>query len=122
MRCVSQALLGRLYLTTAPHLDGIRNLFTFNTEALSSAELGKYDHACEGRPSTGQPDTADNGHMAAAPNEQSLPAEMIKVSMLSEHIRSYERPQLIAILVRRARVRPVALVRCKAPRNATSFP
>jgi hypothetical protein len=96
-----QALLGRLYLTTASHLDGIRNLFTFNTEALSSAELGKYDHACEGRPSTGQPDTADNAHMAAAPSEQSLPAEMIKVCIISsEHFQSYKRPQLIAILLR----------------------
>ena len=42
-----QVPIGKLYLTTAAHLDSIRNLFTFNTEALESYELGRYDHTCD---------------------------------------------------------------------------
>lgn len=42
-----QAPLGRVYLTTAPALDPLRNLFTFDTDALESYELGRYDHALE---------------------------------------------------------------------------
>lgn len=36
-----------MYLTTAPALDPLRNLFTFDTDALESYELGRYDHALE---------------------------------------------------------------------------
>lgn len=39
--------MGRVYLTTAPALDPLRNLFTFDTDALESYELGRYDHALE---------------------------------------------------------------------------
>lgn len=41
------ALLGKVYLTTAPHMDAARNLFTLSTDALESYELGSYDHTCE---------------------------------------------------------------------------
>ncbi|EWM29646.1 protein mis18-alpha [Nannochloropsis gaditana] len=40
-------LLGKVYLTTPPRLDGARNLFTLSTDALESFELGTYDHVCE---------------------------------------------------------------------------
>jgi hypothetical protein len=67
-----QCKLGRMYLTTAPHLDGVRNLFTFDTEALASYELGAYEHVC---------DVPDAASPAAAAAEAPPPADIQSVSV-----------------------------------------
>lgn len=36
-----------MYLTTAPALDPLRNLFTFDTDTLESYEVGRYDHVLD---------------------------------------------------------------------------
>lgn len=78
------ALLGKVYLTTAPHMDAARNLFTLSTEALESYELGSYDHTCELPPGmvvTGAAAAAGGEDAAAAAAAGGAPPQAVQMEL-----------------------------------------